>query len=193
MLSGSEFDVCAEADTSDEAVDAVRRHYPDVCLLDVYMPGGGIRAARAIHEEFPEIAIVMLTVSDDDADLLAAIRAGACGFLLKDADPVRLPEALKGIVAGHAALPRNLMHHLIDEGHDRDRRSSLLKRKGVKLTGREAEVLGLMSRGLTTSEMAERLFVSQVTVRTHVSALLRKLGVTDRQSAVRLIEAEGTG
>jgi DNA-binding NarL/FixJ family response regulator len=171
-------------------VAAAVRERPDVCLLDIRMPGSGIQAAQAIAQQVPESAIVMLTVSRSDTDLFDALRVGAAGYLLKDTDPERLPHALRGVLEGEAALPRRLVTLLIDEFRQRSRhkRLRLVRRGGVDLTTREWEVLELMRDGLSTGEIAERLFVAPVTVRTHVAAILRKLQVRDRKEAVRLLD-----
>ena len=184
------FIVCAEAPDGTTAVAAARRERPDVCLLDIHMPGDGIRAAETIARELPDTAVVMLTVSRSDADLFDALRAGACGYLLKDIDPARLPHALYGVLEGEAALPRRLVSLLIEEFRERRRRRRipLGGRRSVELTDREWEVLDLMRDGLSTDEIGARLFISPVTVRTHVSAILRKLHVPNREAAVALLE-----
>src|SRR5919202_4159504 len=154
------------------------------------MPGDGVRAAETIAHELPEAAVVMLTVSRTDADLFNALRAGASGYLLKDIDPARLPLALRGVLEGEAALPRRLVALLIEEFRERRRRRRvpLVGQRAVELTDREWEVLELMKKGLTTDEIATRLFISPVTVRTHVSSLLRKLQVPTREAAVELLD-----
>jgi DNA-binding NarL/FixJ family response regulator len=184
------FAVCAEAHDGDSAIDAARRERPDVCLLDIHMPGDGIRAAETISRELPDTAVVMLTVSRADEDLFDALRAGASGYLLKDIDPARLPHALHGVLQGEAALPRRLVALLIEEFRERRRRRRipLVGRRSVELTDREWEVLDLMRDGLPTEEIATRLFISPVTVRTHVSAILRKLKVATREEALSLLE-----
>ena len=189
-LEQGDFIVCGEAADASEAVAAARRERPDVCLLDIHMPGDGIRAAEAIARELPETAVVMLTVSRADDDLFDALRAGASGYLLKDIDPARLPLALHGVLAGEAALPRRLVALLIEEFRERRRRRRipLLGRRSVELTDRESEVLDLMRDGSSTEEIAARLFISPVTVRTHVSAILRKLQVPTRAAAVELLD-----
>jgi DNA-binding NarL/FixJ family response regulator len=184
------FVVCAAVADAHAAIEACRRERPEVCLLDIHMPGGGIYAAERIAWELPEAAVVMLTVSRTDADLFDALRAGASGYLLKDIDPARLPAALRGVLEGEAALPRQLVARLIEEFRERKRRRRipLVGRRSVQLTDREWEVLELMRQGSTTDEIATRLFISAVTVRTHVSAILRKLHVPSREAAVALLE-----
>jgi len=184
------FVVCAQAADARAAIEAARSERPDVCLLDIHMPGDGIHAAETISRELPDAAVVMLTVSRTDADLFNALRAGASGYLLKDIDPVRLPLALRGVLEGEAALPRRLVALLIEEFRERKRRRRipLVGRRGVELTDREWEVLELMKQGLTTDEIASHLFISPVTVRTHVSSILKKLQVPTREAAVALLE-----
>ncbi|MFL5886750.1 MAG: response regulator [Thermoleophilaceae bacterium] len=184
------FEVLADVGSADAAVERAMELKPDVALLDINMPGNGIAAAAQIAQQLPDTAIVMLTVSRDDADLFDALRAGASGYLLKDTDPVRLPEALKGVLEGEAALPRTLVARVIDEFRERGRRKRLVfsKRRGVELTSREWEVLELLHQKLSTAEIAERLFVSQVTVRSHIAAILKKLRVESREEALKLLE-----
>jgi DNA-binding NarL/FixJ family response regulator len=185
------FDVVAEVGDGAAALEAAVRERPDLCLLDVHMPGSGIRAATEILARLPDTAVVMLTVSRNDEDLFDALRAGAAGYLLKDTDPDRLPHALRGVLAGEAAVPRELMSRVIDEfrSQGRRRRVALPGRRGKELSSREWEVLDLLREGRTTADIARRLFVSPVTVRRHVSAILRKLDVPDRQAAIDLVDS----
>jgi DNA-binding NarL/FixJ family response regulator len=190
-LEAAGFDVRGEACDADSAVALAEETRPDACMLDVDMPGGGIRAAEKIASRCPQTAILMLTGSRDDGDLFAALRAGAAGYLLKDTDPSRLPHAIRGVLSGEAAIPRDLVSRLVDEfrtGGAR-RRVPLAGRRGIELTSREWQVLDLMSDGASTAAMAERLGVSPVTVRRHVSTILRKLEVRDREAAVALLRA----
>jgi DNA-binding NarL/FixJ family response regulator len=185
------FSVCAEVAHADAAIEAARLERPDLCLLDVNMPGGGIKAAQQIASELPEAHVVMLTVSHDDADLFDSIQAGATGYLLKDMDPDRLPHALRGVMSGEAAVPRPLVARLIEEFRARAgrRRLPALRERGASLTTREWQVLELLREGLATSEIADRLFVSPGTVRSHVRAVLKKLDVPDRRSLIELFDS----
>ena len=182
------FVVCAEAADADAAVTAALTERPDVCLLDINMPGSGIAAAGRISSELPETSIVMLTVSRRDADLFDALRAGAQGYLLKDLDESAIGPALEQVMVGEACLPGTLVARLVEEFRDREhRRVRISTTESARLTGREWDVLELMREGLSTKEMAERLFVSETTVRSHVSALLRKLRVGGRQEIIDLL------
>jgi DNA-binding NarL/FixJ family response regulator len=189
-LERAGFEVVAEEPDAAGAIASAARERPDVVLLDIHMPGNGISAAADITHANPDVAVVMLTVSRDDSDLFDALRAGALGYLLKDTDPDRLPHALRGVLDGEAALPRALVARVVDEFRERGRRRRLplIKQKGVELTSREWEVLELLREDLTTAEIAERLFISQVTVRSHIAAVLRKLRVPDRKAALKLLE-----
>jgi DNA-binding NarL/FixJ family response regulator len=154
------------------------------------MPGSGIAAAARIREQLPDTAVVMLTVSRDDGELFASLKAGAAGYLLKDMDPARLPAALRGVLSGEAALPRTLMARVLDEFRTAERRPTLplLARRGVRLTEREWEVLEMLRDELSTAQIADRLGRSPVTVRRHVSAILAKLRVPDRKAMARLLD-----
>jgi DNA-binding NarL/FixJ family response regulator len=186
------FAVCAEAPDAAAAVEAAVRERPEVCVIDVRMPGGGVAAVWEIAARLPETKIVMLTVSADDGDLFAALRAGADGYLLKHTDLAPLPQALEDVLEGRAAIPPALVARLVAEFRDRRprRRSILARDDGPQLTSREWQVLDLMRQELATAEIARRLVVSQTTVRTHVAAILHKLGAPDRASVVRLFEGQ---
>jgi DNA-binding NarL/FixJ family response regulator len=188
------FEVCAEAADAPGAVQAAARERPDVCLLDVSMPGGGVAAAWEISSRLPKTRVVMLTVSRDDDDLLGALRAGASGYLLKDTDPARLTHALADVLEGEAAIPRTLVTRLLGEFRDTSpRRRKLLHQQGPRLTSREWEVLEFLRRGLSTADIAQELYVSKATVRSHVAAILHKLRVPDREAAIRMLERPEPG
>lgn len=195
-LEDDGFEVCAEAGNGHVAVELATQHRPAICLLDIKMPGGGIQAAAQISARLPETSVVMLTVSRDDADLFGALRAGAVGYLLKDMGHDRLPTVLRGVLAGEAALPRALVGRMMAEFRERAPRGARLfpqlGKRAELLTEREWDVLEGMYEGLSTQEIAERMHVAPVTVRTHVSALVKKLRVPDRDAAIRLLGEGGT-
>ena len=184
--------VVAEVGDAKRAVEAALEHRPDVCLLDIHMPGNGIAAAAEVSRQVPEAAIVMLTASRDDDDLFEALRSGASGYLLKDMDPDRLASALRGVLSGEAALPRALMLKVVSEFRTLPKRRLGFgaQAKTARLTSREAEVLDLLALELSTEEIAKRLFVGKVTVRTHVAAILKKLQVPNREAAIRIARGQ---
>jgi DNA-binding NarL/FixJ family response regulator len=194
MLEQSAVVVCGEAPDAESAVNAVAKHRPEVVLLDVQLPGDAIQAASEITELVPECRMVMLSEHEDDLQLFRALEAGASGYLVTDADMSRLPLVLEGVLKGESALPRTLVTRVVEEFNARGRALDILvgRNPADRLTCREWEVLDLLRQGATTAEMADQLFVSRATVRTHVSAIMRKLHVTDRAAAVRLLE-EGNG
>jgi DNA-binding NarL/FixJ family response regulator len=157
--------------------------------VDADLPGGGIDAAAEIVSSLPGTVVVMLGAAADEEQVLAAIRAGARGYLPRDMDPARLPAALRGAVDGEAALPRALMGKVLDELHAHGRFSTALASLGAQLTRREQEVLELLDRELDTVGIARALEISPVTVRRHVSEVLRKLGVSDRGAALALLRS----
>jgi len=182
-------EVCAEVDNAADAVTAAIEEHPDACLIDLQMPGGGIRAVAAISARLPDSPVLVLTVSGSSDDFFDALRAGAAGDLLKDMDPLQLPVAVRAAVAGEAAVPGFLTARLIDEFRQRGGRRTLTldNDRTVELTPREWDVLDLLAEGQSTAQIAHRLFLSQVTVRRHMSGVLRKLGVPTREEARRLI------
>lgn len=180
--------VLAEASDCDGAVKAVLRERPDVCLLDVFMPGGGIQAAAAIAALAPATAIVMLTVSQDTEHLLGALRAGAVGYLPKDMPPHRLPAALRGVLDGETALPRALVGPVLGKLRELPGGASGAQQMaGLGLTSREDEIMRLLRSGLRTADIGRTLSLSPVTVRRHISAAVAKLGVADRSEAIRVL------
>jgi DNA-binding NarL/FixJ family response regulator len=189
-LNGDGFSVCGEAADAEAAVREAERHGPDLCLLDVQMPGGGIAAAATIKARRPETTIVMLTEAENDVELLDAVRSGAAGYLLKEMAPDRLPDALKDACTGAPAIPRRLVGNLLEEMRRRPNGAHprLPGRANTQLSRREWDVLELLRDGDGTGEIARRLSLSPVTVRRHLSSVVRKLEVPDRQAAVRLLE-----
>ncbi len=175
--------VVAEAENGEEGVRLARRERPDVVLMDVRMPVmDGLEATRQITEQIESTRVIVLTTFDLDEYVYGALRNGASGFLLKDADGDQLVEAIRVIASGDALIAPSVTRRLISEFADRP---ALAEIKGIdELTEREVEVLGLVAKGLANSEIGETLFVSESTVKTHVSHILTKLQLRDRVQAV---------
>lgn len=180
--------VVDEADTAAGAVRAVRRRRPDVCLVDMHLSGSGVTVARELATIAPATRVIVLLESEAAEELLAALRAGATGCLVKDIDPAALGRAVRATLDGEGLLPRSLTACVIEELRCRAGELRLRSAEGawVTLSGRESEVLRLMQRHLTTKQIAECLGISAVTVRRHVSAAARRLGVGDRDGILRL-------
>lgn len=189
------FAVCACVADAAQAVRAAVQLQPDVCLLDVRMPGSGLAAAWEIAARLPQAKIVMLTVSDDDGDLFAALRAGADGYLLKTMNLERLPQALTGVCLGEAAMPRALVARVLETFHGREprwRRPAGLGFAQQRLTSREWEVAELLAQRQSTAEIARQLVLSASAVRVHIASIVRKLEVDDRAAAAELFGRSGT-
>ncbi|MFS8199144.1 response regulator (plasmid) [Streptomyces sp. CWNU-52B] len=180
-----DIEVVGQAVDGLDAIEKVAGLAPDVVLMDIRMPGlGGIEATRRITDETPKIRVLMLTTFDLDEYVYEALRAGASGFLLKDASADQLAEAVRIVAAGDALLAPGITRRLIAEFSrlGSTPRAPLKQRVG-ELTERETEVLALIAQGLSNAEIAERLFVAEQTVKTHVSRILVKLGLRDRTQA----------
>lgn len=190
-LEGAEFLIVGEAADTNGAVELARRERPDVCLLDPELPGNGIKAAEEITSTMPGTSVVMLSRCDRTGGLLDALRAGAVGYLLLETDPERLPHALRGVISGEAAIPRRLVARLIEEFRARESRRvvSIVDGPAAELTSREWEIVEMLRDGLSTAQVADRLLLSPVTVRRHISRVAQKLGADDRRSLLSLIAA----
>jgi DNA-binding NarL/FixJ family response regulator len=186
------FEVCAEAADAAAAVEAAVRERPDLCVLDIAMPGGGVAATWEIAARLPQTKIVMLTVSSDDAHLFASLSAGASSYLLKTIDPRRLPDALHDVWEGKAAIPRELVARMVEQFKSVEpRRRAVLVDvdQSARLTSREWQILELLADDLSTQQIARRLFITRSAVRAHVSAIVRKLEVSDRRGAIAVFRA----
>jgi two-component system nitrate/nitrite response regulator NarL len=183
--------VVAEAANAEEALQMSLAQRPDVCILNVELPGSGIEAARAIKQSLPETKIVMMTGSAQGEDLFEALRAGADGYLTMSTPVGRLAYAIIGVMRGEAALPRAMTGRLVLEFRERGARRRVTLPSGeaeVEFTAREFEVLQRLRKHERTAEIAVHLGISQVTVRRHVASLLRKLGVPNRRRAIEMLE-----
>ncbi|WP_330306088.1 MULTISPECIES: response regulator transcription factor [unclassified Streptomyces] len=180
-----DIEVVGQAVDGLDAIVKVAELAPDVVLMDIRMPElGGIEATRRITEKTPHIKVLVLTTFDLDEYVYDALRAGASGFLLKDASADQLAEAVRVVAAGDALLAPGITRRLIAEFSrlDATPRAPLKQRVG-ELTERETEVLAHIAQGLSNAEIAERLVVAEQTVKTHVGRILVKLGLRDRTQA----------
>jgi DNA-binding NarL/FixJ family response regulator len=184
-----DIEVCGEVGDGLLAVSAVEQQHPDVVLMDVRMPNlDGLEATRRITARADSPRIVILTTFDLDEYVFAALRGGASGFLLKDTTADELVRAVRLAVSGDALLAPSVTRRLIERFANRGVPSTPTL---DTLTGRERDVLLLVARGLSNSEVAERLFLGETTVKTHVAHLLDKLGLRDRVQAVVLAYESG--
>jgi DNA-binding NarL/FixJ family response regulator len=186
LLGAHGFDVCGSASDGAEALTEAARLRPDLVLLDLSMPGlDGLSALPRLREAAPDTEVVVLTASGTEENLLAAIRAGAAGYLLKTEPPERIAAFLDGVVNGEAALSGTVARRLLEQvRHGNGRGSGVPDSIAGTLSARELEVLLLLDEHLGTDEIAKRLFISEHTVRSHVKSLLRKLGVSSRREAL---------
>ncbi len=182
-------DLIASASDGEEAVALAEEHSPDVVLMDLRMPRvDGIEATRRLREREPNVRVIALTTYADDESVLGALRAGARGYLTKDASSEDIRNAILTVAKGEAALDPSVQHHVVAAlaGGEPAATSDAAEESKLPddLTPREAEVLGLIAEGLTNAEIAERLFVSPTTVKSHINHLFTKAGLRDRAQAV---------
>ena len=187
LLSGQDdIEVVAEASDGTEAVDKAAEHTPDIVLMDVRMPRrGGIDACTAIHETVPSAKIIMLTISDEEADLYEALKAGAMGYLLKEISIEEVAAAIRAVHGGQSLISPSMASKLLTEF------ASMIKKTDdrqqvptPRLTDREMEVLKLVAKGLNNRDIAKQLFISENTVKNHIRNILEKLQLHSRMEAV---------
>ena len=185
LLEQKAFNVVGQAGDGNEAIEAARRLLPDLVLLDLSMPElDGISALPRLREAAPECEVVVLTASGTEENLLAAIRGGAAGYLLKTESPERIVDFLNGVAEGEAALSGAVARRLLEQVRTGSANEGVPDAIAAALSARELEVLLLLDDHLGTDEIAKRLFISEHTVRSHVKSLLRKLQVSSRREAL---------
>jgi len=184
------FRVVGQAGDASGAIALAKRRRPAICVLDINMPGGGIEAARAITVAVPETAVVMLTVHVDDDHLFDALRAGARGYIVKGSPPDVMLTSLCDVLRGEPGLSPGLAMRILEQFQGTESRRVHVPNRGfVELSPREAEVLDLLRQGLSTGLVARRLFVSPVTVRSHIASVVKKLNAENRDEALRMFDA----
>jgi len=183
-----DIEVVGTAEDGAEAVEMVADKEPDLILMDLKMPiMNGVEATRQITMRYPEVKVLVLTTYADDEWVFDAVQAGASGYLLKDTPREELIKAVKGTVTGKTYVDPSIAGKVLEQVSSHQTQPATLITS--KLTEREAEVLRLIAKGLSNADIADRLFLSDGTVRNHVSAILAKLGVSDRtQAAVIAIQ-----
>jgi DNA-binding NarL/FixJ family response regulator len=178
-----EVEVVGTASDGEEAIAMAAELHPDVVLMDLRMPRcDGVEATRRLREQAPEVKVIVLTTYADDRSVIDALRAGARGYLTKDAGAAEISQALQQVMSGQAVIDPAVQHHLVKAiavGPP-----APAPRFPDGLTPREAEILALIAEGLSNTEIAERLIVSAATVKSHINHLLRKIGARDRAQAV---------
>ncbi|HKT45016.1 MAG TPA: response regulator transcription factor [Gaiellaceae bacterium] len=178
-----DLELAGEASDGAQAIELARELDPDVILMDVRMPNlDGVEATRQLVDAGTRARILVLTTFDLDEYVYAAIRAGASGFLLKDVEPAELVDAIRVVAAGNSLFGPAATERLVARFSQQPAPDA--GRALVELTDRELEILRLLATGLSNAELAEQLFLSETTVKTHVSSILRKLRVRDRVQAV---------
>ena len=188
LLTRPDIEVVGCARAGCEAVELARRLHPDIVLMDVRMPGiGGVEAARRIHALMPDVHVVMLTMSEDEADLFEAIRAGAQGYILKNVTIEELFRFLDGVMAGEASISGLMAAKLLKElAHPSETRARGNGAVGEPLSERELDVLHCLAAGLSNREIAEQLSITENTVKKHLRHILAKLHLQNRvQAAIR--------
>jgi DNA-binding NarL/FixJ family response regulator len=191
LLTQNGFQLAGEASDGEEAIALARQLQPELILLDLSMPGmDGLQALPHLREAAPGCEVVVLTASVAEENLLASIRAGAAGYLLKTEPPERIVEFLHGAANGDAALSGSIARRLLEKVREgRDSGGGVPDAIAAALSAREVEVLLLLDEHLGTDEIASRLYISEHTVRSHVKSLLRKLGVSSRRQALEALTA----
>jgi two-component system nitrate/nitrite response regulator NarL len=183
--------LCGHVASAAELIDAVTRLEPDVCLVDVDLPGGGLVATAEMRAWRSRVAVIVLASDLNEEDFLKAMAVGAIGYLPKSISAKRLPAVVRAVLLGEPAIPRPLVAVLMNRlrGDSAKRHLVAPDGRGVDLTSREWEVLDCMREGLSTREIAVKLLIADVTVRRHIGAVLKKLQVQSRREALELLRS----
>jgi DNA-binding NarL/FixJ family response regulator len=189
LLEQHGFAVVGQAEDGEQAIERARELDPDLVLLDLSMPGlDGLEALPRLRVAAPRCEVVVLTASGTEENLLGAIRGGAAGYLLKSEPPERIVDFLRGVAQGEAALSGAVARRLLEQLRNGGGRGSGVPDAIAKaLSAREVEVLLLLDEHLATDEIAQRLYISEHTVRSHVKSVLRKLGASSRREAIDVL------
>lgn len=197
----SSFDVVAEGDDGSEAMDLVEEHKPDVVIMDINMPNmNGVEATKMLVQRYPDTKVIILSIHDDENYVQHALKTGAQGYLLKEMDADALIDAVRVVAEGGSYLHPKVTHNLVkeyrrlaaEEGADRDSLHAVEIRRPLHLlTRRECEVLQLLADGKSNRAIGETLYISEKTVKNHVSNILQKMNVNDRTQAVVLAIKNG--
>jgi DNA-binding NarL/FixJ family response regulator len=192
LAAAEDIEVAGEAATGEEAITLAESLQPDVIVMDLRMPGiNGIEATRRIMQAHPHIRILVVTLFEDDDSVFAALRAGARGYILKDANEVEVLRAIRAVSSGEAIFSTTIAQHLID--FFATPRPAQTATPFPDLTDREREILGLIAQGRSNAEIAQSLVISMKTVRNYISSIFSKLQVADRAQAILRAREAGLG
>ena len=187
-----DIDIIGLAEDGAKALDLVAREQPDLVLMDLKMPiKNGVEATRQIRNQYPQVKVLVLTTYDDDEWVFNAIQAGASGYLLKDSPRDELIKAIRGTMTGKTYVDPSVAGKILRQATSHQTQSSMVIIG--KLTDREVDVLRMLARGLNNKDISQRLFLSEGTVRNHISSILAKLNVTDRTQAAVIAIQHGLG
>ena len=186
LAAVAEFEVIGQGESYDDALRIAHDEMPDIMLLDISMPGGGVEAAREIHEALPAIRLVMLTASEDEKDVMSALQAGASAYILKGIGGRELVDIVRRVSAGETFITPSLATNILLHSYNQqpEQEHSLID----KLNQRESSILKALERGLTNKEIADELFLSEKTIKHYMTNILQKLQVKNRVEAALLAQ-----
>ncbi len=188
LAAEDDIQIMGQGGSADEAIQLVKDHHPDVILLDLDMPGGGLEAARVISNDFPDTKIIILTASEQDDHLLAALKMGANAYILKGVAARELLKILRSVVNGESYIPPALAASVLLEMKAKSHNKKGPENPIDTLTEREKEILECLAKGLSNKEIGQNLFLSEKTVKHHITNILQKLQVRNRTEAALLAQ-----